>query len=678
MRTGLLMRNNQPVTQNEYILRDNQSPVSRTDLQGNITFANADFIEASGFTEEELIGQPHNIARHPDMPAGAYADLWKYLQAGRSWTGMVKNRRKNGDYYWVLANASPMWENGKIVGYASVRMKAPREAVAPTDAVYRLFREGKAKGLGVERGNVVRTGLLGLFDQLRHPHIRGRLIMLLLLAAAIIGAGGVLGLWGMNATNQQVQSLYREGARAIIHLDTISRLQMRNHMDLSAAIAQGKPEMTQALVAEAEKNIDTIGKTWATYLAIGHEPDEKKIQDEYEVVRGRYVSEGLKPALAALRKNDLALALTIYTDKADKLFMLAQANLDAQLAQQDVNAKQTMDDSQSSFIKIRSISLLGMLVSVALLLALGWRMQRSITGPINEAVAISKQIAAGYLANKIDRGSSDETGQLMNSLYAMQKALASMAEKVLLSAEAVSAEANTISESTEALAVRTEQQATSLQETASNMEEVSVTVKHNIENAHTANQLVQEAGAIVTQGGAAMDKVVGTMDSIASSSRKITDIIGVIDGIAFQTNILALNAAVEAARAGEQGRGFAVVASEVRSLAGRSAAAAKEIKGLIDDSVHQVENGLTQVTQARQTIDSSIEAVHRVASLVADISNSSNEQGVAINRVATLVVQIDEATQQNVPMAESAANSARTLQAQGRDLVRTANVFRLG
>jgi methyl-accepting chemotaxis protein len=206
---------------------------------------------------------------------------------------------------------------------------------------------------------------------------------------------------------------------------------------------------------------------------------------------------------------------------------------------------------------------------------------------------------------------------------------------------------------------------------------VSTTVKQNIANARDANALAQKAGEIVTQGGAAMSRVVGTMDSIAGSSRRITDIIQVIDGIAFQTNILALNAAVEAARAGEQGRGFAVVATEVRSLAGRSAAAAREIKTLIDDSVHQVENGLSQVNQARATIDSSIEAVHRVAGLVADITHSSGEQGVAIERVAQLVLQIDEATRQNVPMAESAADSARTLEQQGRGLVRTAEVFRL-
>ena len=517
------MRNNQPVTQNEYILRDDQSPISRTDTKGRITFVNADFCEASGFTEEELLGQPHNLVRHPDMPSEAYADLWKHLLLGQSWTGLVKNRCKNGDYYWVLANASPMWENGSIIGYASVRMKAPRDAVAPTEAIYRRFREGQAQGLRIERGHVVRNGLPGLYDRLRQPGIQGRLNLLLLLATSLLCA--IAGL-------------------ALAKVDT-------------------------------------------------------------------------------------------------------------------------------------STLLLGVLGGVTLLLGLGWRLLRGITAPINMAVAISKQIAVGFLANKIDHAGYDETAQLMHALHAMQKSLASMAHTVLHSAAAVSTEAQGISQSNEALAARTEQQSASLQETATNMEEVSTTVKHNIESARIANLLVQEAGTIVTAGGAAMGQVVGTMHSIADSSKKITDIIGVIDGIAFQTNILALNAAVEAARAGEQGRGFAVVASEVRSLAKRSADAAKEIKNLIDNSVQQVESGLTQVTGARQTIDSSIAAVQRVAALMAEISHSSEEQGLAINRVAQLVVQIDEATQENVPMAESAAHCARALNEQGHELVRTADVFRL-
>jgi len=517
------MRNNLPVTSQEYILRDNQSPISRTNTQGNITFVNADFCEASGFTEEELLGQPHNLVRHPDMPVEAYADLWHYLKQGRSWTGLVKNRRKNGDFYWVLANATPMWENGQIIGYSSVRMKASRPSIPPTEAVYRRFREGQARGLRIERGNAVRTGLAGLYDRLRQPGIQGRMTHLLLLATGLTTTIGWLGMTGADHT----------------------------------------------------------------------------------------------------------------------------------------------------------LILLCMLAGISVLLGLGWRVQRSMTRSILEATTIARQISAGYLANQINNTGHDETAQLMHALYAMQKSLASMAHTVLSSAAAVSTEAQGISQSNEALASRTEQQSASLQETASNMEEVSSTVKSNIESARAANALAQEAGTIVTAGGAAMGQVVGTMHSIADSSKKITDIIGVIDGIAFQTNILALNAAVEAARAGEQGRGFAVVASEVRSLAKRSADAAKEIKHLIDNSVQQVENGLTQVTAARQTIDSSIEAVQRVTTLMAEISHASEEQGLAIDRVAQLVVQIDEATQENVPMAESAADSARTLNGQGRELIRTADVFRL-
>ena len=671
------MRNNQPITQHEYVLRDNQSPISRTDLQGNITFANTDFIETSGYSEEELIGQPHNIMRHPDMPAEAFADMWHYLKAGRSWTGIVKNRRKNGDYYWVLANASPMWENGKVVGYASVRMKPQPGTVEPIAAAYRRFREGRARGLRLKRGRLLRTGLPGLIDRLRYPKMKERLIGLMVLASLLVLCVAGFGLMGMYKTKQQVDSMYRESAHAVGLLDKIARLQWQSHKSVAVVVASAQAARAPELIAETEKNSAEISRLWADYLAIGHEPDEKPIQDEYETLRQRFRSEALQPALEAIRSGNMVLADEIYSRAGEVRFNELQRNLDAQLNDQDARARQAMEEADTTYDIARNGVLVSTLVGMALLLAIGWRLLLRITAPIHRAVAVSKQIAAGYMGNQIETGSSDEVGQLMNSLHAMQRALSSMAFAVRNSANAVSTEAQAISQGNQALAERTHQQASSLQETASNMDEVASTVKQNIDNAKVANQLAQEAGSIVAQGGQAVGNVVGTMDAIASSSRKITDIIGVIDGIAFQTNILALNAAVEAARAGEQGRGFAVVATEVRSLASRSAEAAKEIKNLISASVERVEQGTAQVDEAGATMTEVVGAIRRVTDLMSQISAASSEQSLGVAQVGEAVTHMDQVTQQNAALVEEMAAAADSLKLQAQDLVAGVNVFKL-
>jgi len=671
------VRNNQPVNNDEYVLSDTQSPISRTDVNSIITFVNADFIEASGFTEEELIGQSHNMVRHPDMPTEAFADMWRYLKAGRSWTGIVKNRRKEGGYYWVLANASPMWEKGVMVGYASVRMKPSREQVQRAEAAYKKIREGQASGLRIERGHVVRTGLVGAWDKLLGLGIAGRLNVLMGVMLLLILGIGLAGIVGMRSANQQVATMYREAALATTYLDTIARTQYRSQVLIATAVINHDASQAQAAVADVERNSATITKTWDIYLAIGHEENEKQVQREFEALRAKYGAEGVKPALAALRQNDFIEAQRLYSTVILPQFADLSRNVDAQLATQDVNARLAMQASEANYQTLRASALAAMLGGFALALFMGWRLRLSVVVPIAEAVAVAKQIAAGALNNKIVPKGSDESGQLMDALFAMQRSLSSLAQGVLNGSHYIGVESREIASGNESLAARTEEQATALQEAASNMEEISTTVQHNIDHAKAANGLVLEAGDIANRAGVAMSQVVGTMDSIASSSKKITDIISVIDGIAFQTNILALNAAVEAARAGEQGRGFAVVASEVRSLAKRSADAAKEIKTLIEDSVQQVEGGLVQVSGARETLDATISAVKHVGQIMAEILHSSGEQGVAISRVAQLVVQIDEATQQNVPIAENAAASSRGLAEQGQALERNARVFRL-
>ena len=671
------MRNNQPVNDHEYVLTQTQSPFSRTDLNGNITFVNADFIEASGFSEEELIGQPHNIVRHPSMPSAAYADMWSYLKAGRSWTGIVKNRRKDGSYYWVMSNTSPMWENGVVVGYASVRMKPPASLLTTVRAAYTHIEQGNADRLEIERGWVVHAGAKGVIERLMGMKVAGRMTLLIGMMVLVAVIIGLIGLRGLQSSNEQVSAMYREGSQATAYLDTIARAQHASQLQIAEALISGTTENALAVVSAIEKNNALIELTWKTYLAIGHDENEKKVQNAFEAKNAKYQNEAINPALAALKGNDIAALRKIYSDVLKPQFLDLSGNIDEQIATQDVNSKLALQEAGSDYQMVRLESLLAILIGAGVSIYFGLRLSRSIVRPIQKAVSASKQIAVGALNNHIKPKGRDETAELMAALFAMQRSLASMAHGVLGSARLINAESREISVGNQSLAARTEEQAVSLREAASDMEDVSTKVRKNVESAELANRVAKDAGQVALRGGTAMGLMVGTMDSIAASSNKITEIIGVIDGIAFQTNILALNAAVEAARAGEQGKGFAVVATEVRSLAKRSAAAAKEIKLLIEDSVRQVEGGLTRVTDARATIDATISAVKNLETIVQDIAHSSSEQGVAIDHLALLVAQIDNATQQNVPIAAQAAASAQILASESRNLERSAAVFRL-
>jgi methyl-accepting chemotaxis protein len=316
--------------------------------------------------------------------------------------------------------------------------------------------------------------------------------------------------------------------------------------------------------------------------------------------------------------------------------------------------------------------------AVAVLSALlAWMLTRSITRPLGEAVEIARTVASGDLAVEVRVMSSDETGQLMAALKTMTGNLNQLVARVRLGTETIATAATEVAEGNLDLSARTEQQAGSLEETASSMEELTGTVQQNAENARQGTQLAASASSVAEKGGAVVSRVVETMAAINGSARKIVDIIGVIDGIAFQTNILALNAAVEAARAGEQGRGFAVVASEVRTLAQRSASAAKEIKALIDDSVQQVEAGSALVNEAGATMQEVVRSVHRVSDLMAEISSASQEQRDGIEQVNQAIGQMDQVTQQNAALVEEAAAATQSMREQADTLAQAVSAFRL-
>jgi methyl-accepting chemotaxis protein len=384
------------------------------------------------------------------------------------------------------------------------------------------------------------------------------------------------------------------------------------------------------------------------------------------------------------REIVMAVAAAGKIEEAMNSMLASQGAVDKMMnafaEQKKYNEKLGKQGAETATATMQNANILAVLVSVivALVVAItGLMLSRKIVRSLLEAVNVAKAVADGNLTMNIRVTSKDEIGQLMQAIDQMNSSLVAIVSDVRLSVNTITAASSGIASGNMNLSVRTEQQAGSLEETASAMEELTSTVKQNADNARQANQLAVSASEVATEGGNVVSQVITTMDTINTSSRKIVDIISVIDGIAFQTNILALNAAVEAARAGEQGRGFAVVASEVRNLAQRSATAAKEIKTLIDDSVSTVENGSNLVAQAGATMEQVVTSVRRVTDIVGEISSASAEQSSGIEQVNQAITSMDQATQQNGALVEQAAAAAQSLRDQAQHLEKTVSVFKL-
>ncbi|HEX5342965.1 MAG TPA: methyl-accepting chemotaxis protein [Duganella sp.] len=521
------MRNNQPVTNREVEVLDDHAIVSKTDLDGNITYVNPYFTEISGFSEQELLGAPQNIVRHPDMPAEAFADLWASIKSGTPWTGMVKNRCKNGDFYWVRANVTPIREAGRTIGYMSVRTRPERHQVAKAEQVYRTMRTESNHGIRIKNGQVIEPGFGSLLSRLSHVS----LAMRIWLATSVVN-------------------------------------------------------VLQVIVCGAV----------------------------------------------------------------------------------------LLDGNSAHNYGIFAATFLGLLINVFL----WYTLRVSVLQPLDRALQGARSIAAGDLSSSFETEATDEVGQLLRALQQMNSNLIATIRDVRVNVETMAVATRQIAAGNADLSGRTEAQAASLEETASSVEQFSSTVKQNADNSAQANKLAQSASEVAVQGGEIVADVIATMDEINNSSRKIVDIIGLIEGIAFQTNILALNAAVEAARAGEQGRGFAVVAGEVRNLAQRSATAAKDIKNLIDVSVGKVSAGMVQVDRAGATMKEVVASVQQVTAIMKEISVASHEQSIGVDQVNSAIAHMDQVTQQNAALVEEAAAATASLALEAGGLTQAVSLFKFG
>jgi methyl-accepting chemotaxis protein len=510
--------------------------------------------------------------------------------------------------------------------------------------------------------------------------VRTRLAVLAAILSSLLVAIGGLGVWALQTEEAGMQSIYKDDMEPALVLGQIGDRLMATRLSLAIAVHTHEQATLGSHLDAIDSNISAIGKAWQGYMLRVQSPDEARLVKTFSDAQSAFIKQGLGATMDSLRAGDTEDARRRLIASAGPLFLAVKQRNDALQKYHVEQARRTYMEAQDRNATLRN-SFLGIIcLGVFFAAVFGAWVVRSVSRQLGaepaDATGLARRVATGDLSTSISLRQGDATS-LMAQLRGMQDSLASIVKGVRQGAELVATASEQIARGNLDLSQRTEEQASALEQTSASMRQLGIAVQQNSENASHANQLASTAAEIASTGGSVVDQVVQTMALIEDSSQKIASITGVIDGLAFQTNILALNAAVEAARAGELGRGFAVVAAEVRSLAQRSGQAAKDIADLISDSVQRVEQGTALVRQAGSTMQEIVDAIQRVSSVVSEISAASTEQSIGVARISTTVSQMDEVTQQNAALVEESAAAAEHLERQAQELVQSVAIFKL-